>query len=328
MIQSRLHTHPLIRQYYSTAQLKKWFKRSLPVIAARLTAALVLALFFVFIGAESISDVVVAPYFISDMVVAVSVGYVLISYINIINNYLQITYPLQLRFKKRVVQQLLLGILLPSLFIAIAISIYFFSVMDYNPAEVSFFYNEFPISVVVIVALNLFFAAFSFFRENKIQQNKLHQLQEQVYTLQQNGISVTARYEDHTGAMQADEAPLSNAKTSVQKLKTLVAVSGNKNIPITVAQIAYVLKEGNFTKLITFQNESYLLSHTLDELTKVLDDALFFRANRQSIININACHYFTNEENGKLALHLNPQTEDEIIISQKRAAQFKEWLNK
>jgi hypothetical protein len=54
---------------------------------------------------------------------------------------------------------------------------------------------------------------------------------------------------------------------------------------------------------------------------------IFFRANRQVIINIRACQYFTNEENGKLALYLVPAFQGEVIISQKRATAFRDWLN-
>jgi DNA-binding LytR/AlgR family response regulator len=62
-------------------------------------------------------------------------------------------------------------------------------------------------------------------------------------------------------------------------------------------------------------------------LVRLLDESIFFRANRQFIINIKACHYFTNEENGKLALQLIPTHKEEVVISQKRASAFKEWLS-
>ena len=61
---------------------------------------------------------------------------------------------------------------------------------------------------------------------------------------------------------------------------------------------------------------------------KLLEETLFFRANRQFIINLKAFHYFTNEENGKLEVQLIPEHNDSVIISQKRAPVFKDWLNK
>ncbi len=63
-------------------------------------------------------------------------------------------------------------------------------------------------------------------------------------------------------------------------------------------------------------------------MMSLLDEEQFFRANRQFIINTRSCQYFTNEENGKLAISLLPPFQDEVIISQKRSSVFKEWLNK
>jgi len=69
------------------------------------------------------------------------------------------------------------------------------------------------------------------------------------------------------------------------KIRILVAVSGNKNIPIPVENIACFYKTGNYTTLQTFQSETYLLNHSLDELMKLLEESLFFRANRRIGLN-------------------------------------------
>jgi DNA-binding LytR/AlgR family response regulator len=61
-------------------------------------------------------------------------------------------------------------------------------------------------------------------------------------------------------------------------------------------------------------------------LVRLLDESIFFRANRQFIINIKACHYFTNEENGKLALQLIPTHKEEVVISQKELQLLKNGL--
>jgi len=142
------------------------------------------------------------------------------------------------------------------------------------------------------------------------------------------GSDVIPRLSEHIDLDGKEEEPDFALTASSFKIKILVAVSGNKNIPIPVETIAYFYKDGNYTTLKTFQSETYLLNHSLDELMKLLEETSFFRANRQFIINLKACHYFTNEQNGKLEIHLIPNHNDEVIISQKRAPAFKEWLNK
>ena len=71
-----------------------------------------------------------------------------------------------------------------------------------------------------------------------------------------------------------------------------------------------------------------MLNHSLDELMILLQENLFLRATRKFIINLKDCHYFTNEENGKLEVPLIPEHNESVIISQKRAPVFKDWLNK
>ncbi|NJO25293.1 MAG: LytTR family transcriptional regulator, partial [Bacteroidia bacterium] len=149
------------------------------------------------------------------------------------------------------------------------------------------------------------------------QKEELSSLKQQLFTLQniQTGIAVLPATPQAPQAAIAEDDEVAEMNSSA-KIKILVAVSGNKNIPIPVEQIACFYKSGNYTTLKTFQSETYLLNHSLDELARLLEATIFFRANRQFIININACHFFTNEENGKLAVHLTPAQDEEVIISQ------------
>jgi DNA-binding LytR/AlgR family response regulator len=65
----------------------------------------------------------------------------------------------------------------------------------------------------------------------------------------------------------------------------------------------------------------------LDDIETQLAPHLFFRANRQYIVHVNAIanirHYF----NRKLRLCLVPNTTDEVLVSREKATQFKVWLN-
>jgi DNA-binding LytR/AlgR family response regulator len=67
--------------------------------------------------------------------------------------------------------------------------------------------------------------------------------------------------------------------------------------------------------------------HNLTELEDALDQASFFRANRQYIININYIRGFKAYEKVKLQVDLTlPDLNHCIIISQEMAPQFKEWM--
>ncbi len=65
---------------------------------------------------------------------------------------------------------------------------------------------------------------------------------------------------------------------------------------------------------------------TLDELQEVLDDKIFFRVNRQFIVNSNFIKNIHTSLYYKVDLEFQP--EEEITVSRDRVRDFKEWLVK
>ena len=296
----------------------------------RLGISVLLAFFFVFLGSDSITDIANGKYFVTDVLSGFILMFIITSSINIITAYLDKQYPWNKYFTTRLIYQFIAAIVLPAFFVLAFMYTYLIVLLGFKKEEVQFFYTEFPISVLFIVFWNVVYVGYFFYRETRKQKEELVSLKEQMFTLQnvKTGSDVIPtsinqpvieNYEEENDFAESNSSP---------KIKILVAVSGNKNIPITVETIAYFYKDGNYTTLKTFQSETYLLNHSLDELMKLLEETLFFRANRQFIINLKACHYFTNEENGKLEVQLIPEHNDSVIISQKRAPVFKDWLNK
>jgi hypothetical protein len=296
----------------------------------RLGLSVVLAFFFVFLGSDSFSNTVKGKYFVADILAGFSVTFITTSLINIITAYLDQQYPWNKYFVTRLLYQLIAAVVIPAIFLLAFMYTYLIVLLGFKKEEVQFFNTEFPISVLFIIFWNVVYVGYFFFRESKKSNKELLSLKEKLFTLQnvKTGSDVIPTLpEKNSTDIKEEETDFTESSNTV-KIKILVAVSGNKNIPIPVEALAYFYKDGNYTTLKTFQSETYLLNHSLDELMKLLDETLFFRANRQFIINLKACHYFTNEENGKLEIHLIPAYDNEVIISQKRAPAFKEWLNK
>lgn len=295
----------------------------------RLSLSVSMAVFFVFLGTDSISNTVKGKYFFTDLLAGFLLTFISTSLINVITAYLDKQYPWSKFFYTRLVYQFIAAVAIPAIFILTYMYIYLIVLLGFEKDEVQFFHTEFPISVLFIIFWNVVYVGFFFFSESKKSGRELVTLKEQLFTLQNISTGFDAKGiqpEPDVKQSKEDETEFIENSSST-KIKILIAVSGNKNIPIPVENIAYFYKDGNYITLNTFQSETYLLNHTLDELMKFLEASMFFRANRQFIINLKACHYFTNEENGKLQLHLLPEYSDDVIISQKRAAAFKEWLN-
>ncbi len=296
----------------------------------RLGVSVLLAFFFVFLGSDSISDIVKGKYFVADVLAGFALTFITTSSVNVITAYLDEQYPWNKYFGTRLLYQLIAAVAIPAIFVLAFMYTYLIVLLGFKKEEVQFFYTEFPISVLFILFWNVVYVGYFFYRESKKSNRELLSLKEQLFTLQnvKTGSDVIPTLpEKPTTEIKEEEADFTGSSNTT-KIKILVAVSGNKNIPIPVETIAYFYKDGNYTTLKTFQSETYLLNHSLDELMKLLEETIFFRANRQFIINLKACHYFTNEDNGKLEVHLIPEHNDSVIISQKRAPAFKEWLNK
>lgn len=295
----------------------------------RLGVSVLLTFFFVFLGTDSFTDIINGEYFVTDILAGFSLTFITTSAINIITSYLDQQYPWNRYFTTRLLYQLIAAIILPALFVLGFMYTYLIVLLGFKKEDVQFFYTEFPIAVLFIIFWNVVYVGYYYYHENNKQKAELLSLKKQFFTLQniRTGAEVLPVVPDARETNTEEEEDIKEAEGQ-NKIRMLVAVSGNKNIPIPVESIACFYKEGNYTILKTFQASTYLLNHSLDELAKLLEEKLFFRANRQFIINVNACHYFTNEENGKLSVHLNPPHDDEVIISQKKASAFKEWLNR
>jgi two-component system, LytTR family, response regulator LytT len=98
-------------------------------------------------------------------------------------------------------------------------------------------------------------------------------------------------------------------------------------IPVESRTIAWFHTEKDLVYAHTIDNQKYIIEETLEELEQQLAPELFFRANRQYIVNRKAIfeveHYF----NGRLLIHSTPATPDNILVSKARAPVFKNWLN-
>lgn len=67
------------------------------------------------------------------------------------------------------------------------------------------------------------------------------------------------------------------------------------------------------------------IDHTLDHLMEELDPKVFFRVNRQFIVNIDSIGEIHSYFNSRLLLTLVPATEEEVIVSRERVLKFKVW---
>lgn len=102
---------------------------------------------------------------------------------------------------------------------------------------------------------------------------------------------------------------------------------GNAYKSITAEEIAYFFVSNKTTYLKTFSKKKYSLDTPLDELDKEVNSKLFFRINRQMIININAIQEIHTFFNSRLLLNIEPPFDEDVLVTRSNIAKFKEWMN-
>lgn len=125
--------------------------------------------------------------------------------------------------------------------------------------------------------------------------------------------------------MQALQNPPANTK--LYKEKFLVKIRHNW-LPVLTKDIACFIRE-NLNYLITFSGDKYVVDYvTLEEIEDLLDPGLFYRANRQSIVHVDAIQSIKSHENQKLTLTLKAPLKMEQDISREKAPSFKKWMDR
>lgn len=104
---------------------------------------------------------------------------------------------------------------------------------------------------------------------------------------------------------------------------------GGKIKKVETEDIAYFFALEKNVFITTFQNQTYPIDYTLDNLKEMVDPKKYFRINRKMIINFRAIKNMIPYSRSRIKVELTPAEPGDIeaIVSVERAAEFKNWLN-
>lgn len=127
---------------------------------------------------------------------------------------------------------------------------------------------------------------------------------------------------------QLDIKQLINSLKQEKTYKThfLVAVKGNKMIPLLTKEIAFFSIDSGKVIAKTFDEKTFNLDFNLDELAVKLNRAEFYRANRQFIISKSAVKDVDFWFNNRLSINLKVAVPEKILVSRTRVTEFREWF--
>ena len=112
-----------------------------------------------------------------------------------------------------------------------------------------------------------------------------------------------------------------------QKTRLLVK-KGLENIALKLEEVVLIYTQSKLVYVMDCTAKKYIIDKTLSELENELDGNVFFRVNRQYIVNINYVKSFKSFEKVKLLLDISiPEINHSIVISQETAPAFRKWMH-
>ena len=253
---------------------------------------------------ESIFKRVTHPYFYTDLLGGFVISLILWEIVRFVirrldKKYNWIDHPAQ-----RISLQFLLAIVVPAFLCFVFTLLFMKLAYGQDIFKTEWLYNEFYVVILIIVIINLVYFTWWLF----IRWQALH------------GQSLV--YQDPK--INGDAAIINRIP---EPAAIITVTKAGKNILLPQTEITYVVLEGSYTFIKTLKGESFVTTYTLDELTKLVDPHSFFRANRQIIVSRNVCRAYQNIENGKISIDLSVDVKFPVIVSQKRAKAFRNWIS-
>ena len=123
---------------------------------------------------------------------------------------------------------------------------------------------------------------------------------------------------------QIADVLLKNANPYRQRFSVRI---GQKIKVLKTNEIAYIHSIQGFSIAYTGNGSSIPLEESLDKLELVLDPDIFFRVNRQFIINISSIQEMHVMSNRTIKIELKPSYHHDCIVSIMRIKLFKKWLD-
>ncbi|PWU01751.1 MAG: hypothetical protein C5B52_06955 [Bacteroidetes bacterium] len=136
--------------------------------------------------------------------------------------------------------------------------------------------------------------------------------------------NIIDKYKNYIQPRRIDESVEQKAKI----ISRIVARHGQEFQVLKLQDIACFYSKHKLIFLLDKDNSKFVAEkNNLRELDEELDESIFFRANRQYIININFIRSFRISSKSKIIVELSLPHAEEIIVSQENASAFKKWIN-
>ena len=117
-------------------------------------------------------------------------------------------------------------------------------------------------------------------------------------------------------------------KTQEKKYRSSFLVQKNETfIPVASNDFAFFYIQHGVVRGKTISDETFSFSEKLEDLENELDPKLFYRVNRQYLVQRLAIQSLQSYFNGRLIVDLKPQALEEVVVSKANTTKLKAWLS-
>ena len=117
-----------------------------------------------------------------------------------------------------------------------------------------------------------------------------------------------------------------NTKEDSFKERFIVKL-GEHIYPVNSSEVIFFSSKGGLNYLYT-KKRKFLIDYSLDKIEKMVDPRYFFRVSRNHIIRINAIKELIRYSTSRFKIKIFFETDEDIMVSRDRVAEFKRWLDK
>lgn len=181
----------------------------------------------------------------------------------------------------------------------------------------------FLISTMLIIFSSYFLMRILYKKYEYVVDQELNELNEEVSLLN----ALNHQLFESQNKLQAQSQNNNTSNLEIAK-ERIVTYQKDQVVSIKTEEVAYIYLKNGFASLKTLLGDEYPISGSLDNMMKQLDNLVFYRVNRQFIISINAIKTIYIYGKNQLKLIAGPQSDDMILISKNKVAEFKKWLDR
>ena len=182
-------------------------------------------------------------------------------------------------------------------------------------------FNEVPVNAPII-----FITGYDKFMMNAFEYNSIDYLLKPVCPEDlKKALDKYKKLEEHfTGGSRPNNFLQNFGKP---KRTRLIVKKGLENVSLLLEDIVLFFTENKIVYVIDKNGRKYLADKNLGDLEEDLDRKMFFRVNRQYIVNIDYIRSFKTYERVKLQLELTLSDINYfIVVSQETAPVFRKWI--